>query len=105
MGDEDEDEHEHDLQAPSSERNVDPSLERFLRLHSVSIQEEVEADVAEARAMTPLERWEALVRLSKCLSWIRTQSPEHQARVLAWRDPPAPSYAQLVARLRTRPPA
>jgi hypothetical protein len=86
-------------------QDVDPSLTRFLRLHSTSIQEEVEADVAEARELTPLERWQTLVRLSKCLTWIRTQSPEHQARVLAWRDPPAASYTQLVARLRTRPSA
>ena len=80
---------------------VDPQVRRFLELHSVPVEEEVEADVAEARGATPVERWRELERLIKTLTWVRTQPEAHQARVLEWRDPPAESYRQLVARLRS----
>lgn len=84
---------------------VDPRLRRFLEHHAVTLAQGVEADVEEARGATPAERWSQAVRLSRSLAWIRTRPEEQQARVLEWRDPPAESYRQLVARLRASRPA
>lgn len=84
---------------------VDPRLRRFLAHHAVTPAQEAEADVAEARGATPAERWSQAVRLSRSLAWLRTRPLEQQARVLEWRDPPAESYRQLVARLRAARPA
>ncbi|MCW8140598.1 MAG: hypothetical protein KIT58_16990 [Planctomycetota bacterium] len=79
---------------------VDPRLRRFLAQHSVSVEAEVEADVAEARGLGPGERWRQLERLSGVLAWVGAGGALDRARVLEHRDPPHPTYAAIIARLR-----
>ncbi len=81
---------------------IDPRVARFLRTHSVSIREEVEADVADHRDLTPSERWRLLVGLCRSIPWLINSAnpPEVVARILEDREPPHPSYHELVARLR-----
>lgn len=81
-------------------RAVDPRVRRFLERHGASIEDEVEADVTDARACTPAERWAQLERLTSVLSWLRASGQTDLARVLELREPPHPSYAGIVARLR-----
>ena len=86
---------------PGSERQIDPRVARFLRIHSVSIEEEIEADVADARDLSPAERWRILEALSGTSDWLAAANPpEFVGKVLGWRDPPHPSYFEIVARLR-----
>lgn len=77
-----------------------PAIRRFLERHATSIRDAVEADVADARSMTPAERWTALVGLCRSLAWLELRSPEERARVLEWRDPPHPTYSEIMRRLR-----
>jgi hypothetical protein len=79
---------------------VDPRVRRFIEHHAVSIEAEVEADVAEARASSPAERWRQLEQLTGVLSWLRASGTTDPARVVEWRDPPHPTYGELIARLR-----
>lgn len=79
---------------------VDPRVRRFIERHSASIEAEVEADVAEAWSSTPAQRWSQLERLTGAMAWLRTSGTADLARVLEHRDPPHPTYAALVARLR-----
>lgn len=81
-------------------RVVDPRVRRFLERHASSIEEEVEADVADARSCSPGERWSQLERLTGVLAWLRSSGQTDLARVVEFRDPPHPSYAELIARLR-----
>lgn len=84
----------------SMARAIDPRVQRFLERHGASIEDEVEADVADARACTPAERWAQLERLTGVLAWLRSSGQTDLARVVEHRDPPHPSYAGIVARLR-----
>lgn len=80
---------------------LDPRVRRFIEHHAASIVDEVESDVAESRAATPTERWAQLERLTSVLAWLRTSGTADPARVLELRDPPHPSYRELIARLRS----
>ena len=81
---------------------IDPRVQRFLEIHSVSEREAVEADVADHRHQTPAERWEVLVTLSQTLDWWRSRPPEERERMLDLRDPPHPSYREIIQRLRSK---
>lgn len=81
---------------------LDPRVRRFLERHATDVVAEVEADVADSRASSPTERWAQLERLTGVLGWLRT-SGANLPRVLEHRDPPHPSYALLIARLRSGP--
>jgi hypothetical protein len=80
---------------------LDPRVERFLRIHAVDVRQEVESDVADDRDLTPAERWRILERLSPSAEWlVEANPPELVASLLEWRDPPHPTYREIVARLR-----
>lgn len=81
---------------------LDPRVKRFLANHAVSKREAIESDVAEHRQQTPAERWRILELLSSTMDWLRVRPAEERARVLEWRDPPHPSYRELLERLRQR---
>ena len=80
---------------------IDPKVKRFLEIHSVSEREAVEADVAEHRDQTPAERWKVLVTLSQSLRWWASRSELERERMLEQRDPPHPTYPDIVRRLRS----
>ncbi len=80
---------------------IDPKVKRFLEIHSVSEREAVEADVAEHRDQTPAERWQVLVTLSRSLGWWASRSEAERGRMLDQRDPPHPTYVDIVRRLRS----
>jgi len=80
---------------------IDPRVQRFLEIHSVSERDAVEADVADHRDQTPAERWQVLVTLCRTLSWWQSRPQEERERMLDSRDLPHPSYLEIVRRLRS----
>lgn len=61
---------------------------------------EVEADVAEYRGSTLAERWRACEVVCSSLAMLAHWPAERRARYLEEREPPHPSYAGIMARLR-----
>jgi hypothetical protein len=60
----------------------DPSVARFLARHAVSVEKEVEADVAPWRDASPAERWRHFRSLASTLSGLESRPAAHRARVL-----------------------
>lgn len=79
---------------------VDPRVRRFIERAPASIATEVEAELEAARACSPADRWRQFEQLTGVLAWVGTGGTSDRARVLEWRDPPHPSYAAIVQRLR-----
>jgi hypothetical protein len=80
-------------------RDIDPKLAKFLARHAVSVKQEVEDDVAPNRGKTPEECWADVVALSRTSAWAISLQPD-PLKIAATRDPPHPSYAETVRRLR-----
>ncbi|MCO5171714.1 MAG: hypothetical protein M9894_35880 [Planctomycetes bacterium] len=79
----------------------DERLARFLERHALPEREAVRADAAPYVDLTPEERGRHLAAACRAAADAVRASPFREA-ILARRDPPHPSYAALVRRLRRR---
>lgn len=75
-------------------------LARFLARHAVTTQQAVEADVAPYRGMSPADSWRVVEALSRDAA-LQLSTRTDRAAIAAERDPPHPSYAAIMARLRS----
>jgi len=76
-----------------------PDVARFLASHSRSPRDAVLEDVAPYRGMSLEEKGRAVEAVCRSAAAILTARPDRDA-VIALRDPPHPSYAVIMARLR-----
>ena len=81
------------------QRRIDPKLAKFLARHAVSEEEAVEADVAAYRGKTPEECWRDVVSTARVAALALALQPR-ALRLAALDDPPHPSYAEVMRRLR-----
>lgn len=77
---------------------VDPRVLRFLARHAVGPREAVEQDVAEWRGVAPEATWPTLHALGRAAAQLLALQPD-ALQLAAERDPPHPSYADVVRRL------
>lgn len=79
-------------------RDIDPKLARFLARHSVSVKEEVEADVAPHRGQDPATSWAIVETLCRDAVFL-LQAGGHGPALMRQRDEPHPSYWPAMRRL------
>lgn len=80
-------------------RHLDPRLARFLARHAVSEAEAVEADVAPHRGKSTAALWAETAMLARDAVWLLSRQHDLRRAALE-RDPPHPSYGEVIARLR-----
>lgn len=76
----------------------DPAVQRFMDKHSVSDKEAAEQEAELGRGMTPEERILASDGLIR--SCARAGAFDQPPSVLDYREPPHPSYYELLARYK-----
>jgi len=79
----------------------DPSVERFIARHSKPPREAVDDDVAAWRAVSPEEKLRVALELCRSMVTFLEMNPNRE-RVLEHRDPPHPSYHEIMRGLRER---
>jgi hypothetical protein len=79
-------------------RDIDPKLARFLARHSVSVKEEVEADVAPHRGEDPADSWATVEALCRDAVFL-LKAGGHGPAVMREREEPHPSYWPAMRRL------
>lgn len=79
----------------------DPRVDAFLARFAVSERESAEADVADGMPVVVAERVERLIAACRLGVALAQASPDPE-RAMAWQDPPHPSYAEVMARLRQK---
>lgn len=77
----------------------DPAIDRFLARHACSEREAVLADAAPYVGMTPEERALHVVAACRAAADALRASPFRDA-ILARREPPHPTYFEIIRRLR-----
>lgn len=76
-----------------------PDVARFLAHHATSPRHAVLEDVARYRGVSLEERGRDVERVCKAAAAVLAARPDRDA-VMALRDPPHPSYEEIVRRLR-----
>jgi hypothetical protein len=78
---------------------MDAALAKFLARHAVTEREAVEKDVAELRALGPEASWRVIDSVCLSVADVLSMRPD-RAAVLSESEPPHPSYAAVMSRLR-----
>jgi hypothetical protein len=74
-------------------------VQRFIARHHRPILEDIERAVAPYRGMSPEDTWRAVDSVCRDAAFLLAAHPDRD-RILVERDPPHPSYAGIMKRLR-----
>ena len=80
---------------------MDPEVAAFLTRHHTSPREEVAAEVDPYRGKSPEETWPDVVAVCRAAARLLAANPERD-RIVGEVDPPHPSYAAILRRLRSQ---
>lgn len=81
---------------------MDPRVARFIERHHVDAAQAARDDVRDYLGLSPEATWPHIVAACRLAAWCRdagTRGPRDDDE-----DPPHPSYAAIVARLRAKGP-